>query len=55
MRARMQNKKWQLELIGANKFLGEGANRVSVKLRIGRREIDQVIRVRKTEASATRC
>ena len=42
---RMQHKKRKLKLIGANQFFGESANRVGVKLRIGRREIDQVIRV----------
>ena len=46
MRAGMQDQKWQLELIGANEFLGQSANRIGVKLRIGRREVDQVIRMR---------
>ena len=45
MRARMQDQKWQFELIGANQFFGQSANRVGVKLRIGRREVDQIIRM----------
>ena len=44
MRARMQNEKRQLELIRPNEFFRERAQRIRVKLRIGRREIDQVIR-----------
>ena len=46
MRARMEHEKRQLKLIGADQFLGERAKGVRVKLRVGRREIDQVIRVR---------
>jgi len=36
----------QLELIGTREFLGQGANRIGVKLRIRGREIDQIIGVR---------
>ena len=46
MRARMQDQKWQFELIGANEFFGQSANRVGMKLRIGRREVDQIIGMR---------
>ncbi len=50
MRARMQDQERQFELIGTRQFLGQRAQRVGVKLRIGRREIDQVIRVRENRA-----
>ena len=46
MRARMQDQKRQLQLIRADQFLRQRAQRVGVKLRIGRGEIDQVVRVR---------
>ena len=46
MRAGMQHEKRQLELVRADEFLGKRAQRVGVKLRVRRGEIDQVIRMR---------
>ena len=46
MRARMQDEKRQFKLVRSDQFLRERANRVGVELRIGGRQVDQVIRVR---------
>ena len=54
MRAGMQNQKRQLELIGALQLLRERAQGVGMKLRIGRGEIDQVIRMREDRAELCR-
>ena len=47
MRAGMQNEKRQLELIGPRQFFRQSAQGIRVKLRIGGREIDQIIGVGK--------
>ena len=46
MRTGMQDDERQAQLIGPRQFLGQSAQRVGVKLRIGRRQIDEVIGVR---------
>src|SRR5438552_10973820 len=43
VRARMQHQKWQFKMVGPGEFLRECANRICVKLRIRRREVDEVI------------
>ena len=48
--AGMENEKRQFHLVGAHEFLGERADRVGVELRVGGREIDEVIRVRENGA-----
>src|SRR5256885_14669625 len=45
VRARMQHQKWQFKLIRTGKFFGEGANRIRMKLRISRSEVDEIIGV----------
>ena len=47
MRAGMKNQKWKLELIGPSKLFRQSADGIRVKLRIGGREIDQIIGVGK--------
>src|ERR1051326_1876013 len=47
VRARMQHQKWQFKLVRTTEFFREGANRICVKLRIRRSEVDEVIRVPK--------
>ena len=47
MRARMKNEKRELELISPGEFFGKSAQRIGMELRIGRREIDEIICVGK--------
>ena len=46
MRAGMQDDERQTQLVGPRELLGQSAQRVGVKLRVGRRQIDEVIGVR---------
>src|ERR1700746_3995667 len=45
VRARMQHQKWQLKLVCTGKLLRESAQRIRMKPRIRRSEIDEIIGV----------
>ena len=45
MRAGMQDDEGQAQLVCPHEFLGQSAQRVGVKLRVGRRQVDEVIGV----------
>src|SRR6516225_8978889 len=41
--ARMQHQKWQFKLVSTGEFLRKGADRIHMKLRIRRSQIDKII------------